>query len=88
MALNNKQLAELRKTPLGASGNRVQAAIDLLGTTQVATAEETGFKVSYVADVARGRHQTITVTNGHRFAEFFGCTIDDLFPARSEAHAS
>lgn len=87
MPLTSAQLDELRATPLGPSGNRVQKAIDLLDTTQTATADGIGFKVSYVADVARGRHATITVANGHRFAEFFGCTIDDLFPAREEAHA-
>jgi transcriptional regulator with XRE-family HTH domain len=87
MPLTSEQLATLRATAVGASGNRVQAAIDLLKTTQTATAEEIGFKTSYVADVARGRHATITVANGHKFAEFFGCTIDDLFPAREEAHA-
>jgi hypothetical protein len=32
--------------------------------------------------VKAGRMQTVTVENAHKFAEFFDCAIEDLFPAR------
>ena len=34
----------------------------------------------YVSDVARGRYRTITVENAWKFAAYFGCRIEDLFP--------
>ena len=43
---------------------------------------------AYVSDVARERHRTITVDNAHRFASYFGCRIDDLFPAPQEEAGS
>jgi len=49
--------------------------------------EATGFVQPYVAQVMGGRFRTITVENARKFAEFFGCNIEDLFPA-SEAVAS
>jgi transcriptional regulator with XRE-family HTH domain len=94
MGLTAEQLAELRAASVGDSGNRVQTALDLLHLTQTACAGMLDMKVSYVADVARGRWQTITVENAHKFAELFGCAIEDIFPARTsdtpeqlEAHA-
>ena len=34
----------------------------------------------YVSDVARQRYRTITVENARKFANYFGCSIADLFP--------
>lgn len=61
--------------------------MDLLELTQAALAERLagiGYAVTqqYISDVARGRYATITVENAYKFAEFFGCSIEDLFPAR------
>lgn len=85
MTLTAKQLKELRATP--ADGNRVAKAIELADVTQAVLAAAIGETQPYISDVARNRYQTITVAKAHKFAEFFGCTIDDLFPAR-EAVAS
>ncbi len=40
-----------------------------------------GLPQPYISDVARGRYQTITLRNARKLAEYFGCAIDDLFPA-------
>ena len=82
MALTTKQLAQLRRTPVGASGNRLQAAMDLAEIKQVPLAERTGLTQPYVSAVAAGKFDTVTVANAAKFAEFFGCYIEDIFPAR------
>lgn len=85
--MNAKQLRELRETPTTGNRNRVARAIEISGDTQAVIAEATGMPQPYISDVARNRYETITVDNAHKFAEYFGCAIEDLFPAR-EAIAS
>lgn len=89
MALNARQLRELRSAPVGESGNRVKLAQRLAEVTQEDIAAALGEHQPYVSDVARGRYQTITVAKARKFADYFGCSIEDLFPvAASEAQAS
>ncbi len=52
----------------------------LTGVTQVNLAKALGLTQPYVSDVARGRYRTITVENARKFASYFGCRIEDLFP--------
>lgn len=82
MALPEKKLHQLRRTPIGSSGNRLQAAIDLAEETQTSVAAALSLPYTYVSDTARGRYQTITVEKAHKFADYFGCAIEDLFPSR------
>lgn len=79
MALTGRQLRELRAFPIE-GGNRVARAFQLAGVTQAQVAEAIGETQPYISDVARGRYITITVTKARKFAEYFGCTIEDLFP--------
>lgn len=81
MALTPKQLLKLRREK---SPNRVRAARKALGMTQVQLCESLGFVQPYLSDVERRRHAQITVENARRFSDFFGCSIEDLFPAREE----
>lgn len=82
MALSTSKLKELRSRKIGASGNRLSDAIELSDTTATAVAAATKFTPQYISDVARGRWDTITVDNARKFAEFFGCSIEDIFPAK------
>lgn len=82
MALTKTQLKQLRETAAGPSGNRIQVALDLIGETQVGLARSLGMPQSYVADTVRGRWQSTTVDTARKFATFFGCSIEDLFPPR------
>ena len=75
--LTEQQLATLRVEP---GVNRVAKAISLAGVTQVTLAEAIGLPQPYISDVARGRYRTITVENARKFADYFGCSIEDLFP--------
>ena len=75
--LTEQQLAILRVEP---GANRVAKAISLAGVTQVTLAEAIGLSQPYISDVARGRYRTITVEHARKFADYFGCSIEDLFP--------
>lgn len=88
MKLTRRQLDELRQSQIGAAGNRLANAIEIVDTTQVAVAKGTSLPYTYVSDVTRGRYPTITVENARKFADHFGCSIEDLFPARETAAAS
>lgn len=58
--------------------------MDMLNLTQAQLADETGLAQPYISDVCRGRHSTITVDNAYKFTDFFGCAIEDLFPAKEQ----
>ncbi len=75
--LSQQQLTTLRSER---GVNRVARAMALAGVTQVTVAQSTGLAQPYISDVARGRYRTITVDNARKFARFFGCSIEDLFP--------
>ena len=76
-SLTEQQLAVLRSEP---GSNCVARAMALTGVTQVDLAKALGLTQPYVSDVARGRYRTITVENARKFASYFGCRIEDLFP--------
>ena len=75
--LTEQQLAILRSEP---GTNRVAKAILLAGVTPVTVADAVGLPQPYVSDVARQRYRTITVENARKFADYFACSIEDLFP--------
>jgi transcriptional regulator with XRE-family HTH domain len=79
--LNHAQIATLRKTRQTDIGSRLRKAMDLLDLTQLAVAAGAGFGQPYVSAVYRGAHNNITVDNARAFAEYLGCSIEDLFPA-------
>ncbi len=81
--LTQKKLSELREA-IG-EGNRVAKAIELAEVTQLDVQEATGLPQSYISDVARNRYRTITVDNAGKFAGYFGCLIEDLFPREAVA---
>lgn len=81
--LTPTQLRELRRSDVGAAGNRLAKAMELEGLKQADLAQLIQLAQPYISDVARGRHQTITVENAYRFAAYFGCSIEDLFPSKA-----
>lgn len=84
MPLTPHQLRALRNTAVADAGNRVAAATKLAGISQADLSRATGMTQQYVSDVARGRYPNLTLDNARRFADFFGCAIEDLFPAQQE----
>lgn len=79
--LTEEQLAVVRSEP---GANRVAKAMALAGVTQTAVAKALGVSQAYVSDIARRRYRTITVESARKFARYFGCGIEDLFPPSGE----
>lgn len=82
MKFTTAQIRALRQAA-APSGNRLALALELARLTQAELADAVSLTQPYVSDVARGRHATITVENAHKFASYFGCAIEDLFPSRA-----
>ena len=84
--LSKGQIESLKRSrPRGR--NRLAKAMDFTNVTQVQIAEKTGFTQAYVSRVINGRYSDLPGETMRKFADFFGCAIEDLFPAR-EAVAS
>jgi DNA-binding XRE family transcriptional regulator len=86
MGLTDAELRHLRshREP----GNRLRAARVIAGLTQVAVAQAVGVSQSAISDLERMRYSATSVETAHRFSKFFGCAIEDLFPAQQQAVAS
>lgn len=67
--------------------NRVWNAMRLAGITQVQLAAGVGMTQPHISDLANGKYSALPLETARRLAEFFGCAIEDLFPA-PEAKAS
>jgi transcriptional regulator with XRE-family HTH domain len=80
--MTSTQLKQLRTAAVDDSGNRLGSAFSIADVKQADCARATGFSAQYINDVKAGRIQNVTVENAHKFAEFFDCAIEDLFPAR------
>lgn len=77
--MTNAQLTKLRHSPVGPSGNRLAAAFEITGVTQNACCRATGFLPGYVTDM-KNRGFNLRIESARKFARFFGCAIEDLFP--------
>lgn len=81
MALTSTQLRRLRADATG-SGNRVRAARALMKMTQQQLADAIGLTQTTLSDIERQRYGTVTVDTARKLSDFFGCSIEDLFPAK------
>lgn len=86
--LSADQIDQLRARPLSGR-NKLTDAIELAETTQVEVAKGTGLTQPYVSQICNGRYSDqLPMETGRRFAQFFGCAIEDLFPAIESAEVS
>ena len=79
--LTKKQVDQLKRSA-GRTKNRVALAMELADVTQVQVADKTGFTQSYVSRVQNGHYSALPGETMRTFAAYFGCSIEDLFPAR------
>jgi hypothetical protein len=88
--LTPEQLEARRALPLAGMPNKVDVALTLAKAKQadIVQAYDYELDASAVHRVVNGKYVTLDVNLARKFAEFFGCQIEDLFPARAEAHAS
>jgi transcriptional regulator with XRE-family HTH domain len=88
MALTKAQLKQLAASQ-PVNGNRIEAARSLLKLTQLEMQAASGIPQQHISSIENGTKKTVTIPTAHRFAKFFGTSIELLFPdMRQEAVAS
>lgn len=82
--LTKPQIVALRNAPLGRLPNKLSIAFAFSGEKQTDACESTGLSASDMSKLVRGAYQSLDVDKARRVAAYFGCSIEDLFPARQE----
>lgn len=59
--------------------------MELAKVTQVQLAEATGLTQSYISRIKNGRYEDLSGDTMRALADYFCCTLDDLFPAKAVA---
>ena len=67
--------------------NKVRLARNMLGLKQGDVATAIGLTNPQVSDIERGDYKDVPLEKSRLVAEFFGCPIEDLFPARERVSA-
>lgn len=73
--------------PLGAMANRVSIALTMVAITQTDLCSLIGMSRPKLSKIANGYYKAVAVDDARHLAEFFGCQIEDLFPAREAVSA-
>lgn len=82
MPLTPEQVHALRSVPLGSMPNKVRLARAMLGVRQTVVAEANALTSPQLSDIERGGYKDIPLEKTRSLADYFGCAIEDLFPAR------
>ena len=83
MNMTPEQIDALRSVPVGESTNRLRVAFAITERRQAEAVEALGIAASNMSDLVNGKYSAVTVETARKFAEFFGCAIEDLFPKRA-----
>jgi len=81
--LSKTQRRQLQTVKLAAP-NKVGYAMSLAGVTQVQLASSVGLTQPYISSIVNGDYRAIPLETTRCLATFFGCSIEDLFPAREQ----
>lgn len=79
--LSPEQLDTLRRAPLNGP-NKLALAMVLANVRQEQIVDKTRLTQGYISKIKNGRYQELKDPAKQELAEFFGCTVDDLFPER------
>lgn len=82
MKLSPEQLAAVRSVPADVIPNRLRIAFAVAGVKQAEACAAIGLIPSQMSDLVNGKYRTVSVDTARSLADFFGCSIEDLFPAR------
>jgi transcriptional regulator with XRE-family HTH domain len=82
--LTHKQLSLLRAYPVGATRNNLRFAMQLGNVTQVQLAAALNVSQSQISEDINGKYAAMSLDKARAYARFFGCHLEDLFPAREE----
>ena len=79
--LTRKQLNSLR-VEKKSGPNRLKRAMQLADVTQEQVAAAVGVSQSHISEIANGNYSRLPIDMVQNLAGYFGCSTDDLFPAR------
>jgi transcriptional regulator with XRE-family HTH domain len=84
--LSPEQLDTLRRAPV-TGPNKLALAMVLANVRQEQIVQGTRITQGYISKIKNGRYEEVKDEFKQALADFFGCTKDDLFPARQAAVA-
>lgn len=84
MKLTPEQIQAIRSLPPNVGPNRLRVAFAMSGARQVDACEAIGLRANQVSSLVKGDYKSVSVDIARALADFFGCAIEDLFPAKSE----
>ena len=81
--LTESQIKRLRRKPVNGK-NRLLAAMEMHAprVTQMGLAQSIGVTQAYVNRLCHGDYADLNLEVSRALADYFGCSIEDLFPAR------
>lgn len=80
-ALTAEQLTALRAAPASGTGNRIRVAMALANLRYIdLVAGMPTVGRSHLSRIVNGHVPNVELRTAQTFADFFGCTVDDLFP--------
>lgn len=82
--LTERQLEALRAAPLETLANRLKVAFALANVQRSDAAEATGLSAPTISKLINGQYQTLDIENARKLADYFGCSIEDLFPPANQ----
>lgn len=80
--LTPEQVQALRSVPLGAMPNKVRLARTMLALSQGEVAKAIEMQPPGLSQLERGNYVDVPLARARALAELFGCSIEDIFPAR------
>lgn len=84
--LTENQIDQLKAEPVQGA-NRLGRAMEIASVTQVQLAEAIGHTQPYVSSIVNGKYSALPIETARKFSSFFGCSIEEMFPARDERQA-
>lgn len=85
VTLTPEKLTALRAIPASAGPNRIRIALALADVKQADVCEALGITAPQMSTLVRGEYKSVSVERASELADYFGCAIEDLFPAREKA---
>lgn len=79
--LTATQLRTLRAAP-NDGPNKIRLAMFAAGVTQVELEHAIGLPQPYISAIIRGKSRRLPLSTARKFADYFKCSVDDLFPAQ------
>jgi plasmid maintenance system antidote protein VapI len=87
MPMTPEQMQALRSVPLGAVPNRLPIAFALTGQRQTDACQVLDMTDARMSLLVNGKREA-SLQEAGKLARYFGCAIEDLFPAQVQAEVA